>query len=301
MALPEDIKKHYLSYGLFTNPGLYEDLLKKDLPDDVREIGLLVRKNFIHRTTLDAGNTGTNEDLRFGDVTKVPWWRQPEDDVLQTSAAMLAELYRRDSKGLTLTRSPEDKLVLTCRYISILTATILKAKGIPCRVRAGHAPYFDMGTLGNISTDHWTNQYWDEKADRWVTIDVDGSLSLKDGSMDPYDIPEGAFDFAADAWLSVRSGKVDADHFYNAAGIWGLNTVLWSLGYDFHSLMNSEMIYNHGFVFAEPENFKKLTDKELEKIDNLAKLMQSPDKNFEALKNIWDTDKDFRLLTGSLL
>ena len=42
-------------------------------------------------------------------------------------------------------------------------ASILKSKSIPCRVRSGHAPYFDMGELRNVSTDHWINQYWNSK------------------------------------------------------------------------------------------------------------------------------------------
>lgn len=301
MNLSEELIKHYLGFGVFTNPGLYQPILKNDLPNDIREIGLLVRKNFIHRTTLEAGNVGTNKDQRFGDMTLVPWWRQPEDDILQTSAAMLAELYRRDSNGLVLDREPQDKLVLTCRYVSILMASILKSKGIPCRVRAGHAPYFDMGKLGNVSTDHWINQYWDEKDQRWVTIDVDGSLSLKGDPFDPYDMPDDAFNFPAEAWLEVRAGKVDAKHFYNAGGVWGLNVVLWSLIYDFHSLMNSEIIYNHGIAIAEPRKFKKLTEKELDKIDKLAVLLKDPDKNFDALQELWETEKDFRLLVGSLL
>jgi hypothetical protein len=299
-SISDQIKKHYLEFGIFTYPGLYEDVLKS-LPDNIREIGLLVRKSVIHRTTLVAGNTSTNADLRFGDMKKVPWWRQTEEDILQTTGAMLTELLRRDQNGFTPSRAPEDKLVLTCRYVCILMASILKSKGIPARVRAGHAPYFDMGDLGDISTDHWINQYWNEAESRWVTIDVDGSLSLKDNVFDPYDILDGTFDFAADAWLSVRSGKVDENHFYNAGGVWGLNTVLWSLAYDFHSLMNSEIIYNHGFAFGEPEKFKQLTEAELEKIDQLAELMQDPDGNFEKLKHIWDAEKQFRLLVGSLL
>ncbi len=299
--LPLKLKKHYLSFSTYTYLGPYEDLVKHNLPSDIREIGLLVRKNFIHRTTLEAGNIGTNTDLRFGDMNQIPWWRQPEDDVLQTAAAMLAELYRRDSRGLTLERKPEDKLVLTCRYVAILVAAILKAKNISCRVRAGHAPYFDMGNLGNISTDHWINQYWDEQQERWITIDVDGSLSFNDDTIDPYDIPEGTFDFAADAWLSVRHNMAKPEHFYNAGGFWGLNPILWSLAYDFHSLMNHEIIYNHGFAFGEPKRFKKLATAELGKIDHLAELMQHPDRNFDALETIWNTDKDFRLLVGSLL
>jgi len=33
----------------------------------------------------------------------------------------------------------------------------------------------------------------------------------------------------------------------------------------------------------------------------LAKFMQNSDKNFNELKNIWEIEKDFRLLIGSLL
>src|SRR5258708_36228963 len=154
--MEQKILNHYLEYGLFTYPGLYEEYLKT-LPDDVKELGLLLRKNFIHRTTLLAGNVGTNADLKYGDMTKVPWYRQAEDDNLATSAAMLAELFRRNAKGLTMETKVEGKVILTCRYVSILMASILKAKSIPARVRSGFAEYFE-GVA--VAWDHWITQYW---------------------------------------------------------------------------------------------------------------------------------------------
>ncbi len=288
----------YKEFGMYTNPGLYQGYLKNELPNDIKHIGLLVRKNLIHRTTLVAGNTGTNADLRFGDMTKVPWWRQPEDDILQTAPAMLAELFRRDKKGLTLKRKAEDKLVLTCRYTAILIASILKSKGIPCRVRSGHADYFGTGKL---SYDHWINQYWNTKEKRWITIDVDGSLSMAKKTVDPYDVKEGEFDFPAQAWLDIRSKKVNPRRFYNAGHVFGTVTVLWSLFYDFHSLMNSEIYYMHGPRFSTRKVFKKLPESELQKIDSLAKLMLDPDTHFDELQKIYSTNKDFRLLVGGLL
>src|SRR3989344_157579 len=107
--MEQKILDHYLQFGTYTYPGLYADKLKADLPESVREIGLLVRKRVVHRSTLVDGNVGTNADLRFGDMTKIPWWRQPEDDVLVTAAAMLAELYRRDSRGFVIDRAPENR------------------------------------------------------------------------------------------------------------------------------------------------------------------------------------------------
>lgn len=289
--------KHYLQFSSFTYPGPYQKQLRT-LPDDIRELGLLVRKSLVHRTTLAAGNVGTNQDLRFGDMTQMPWYRQPEDDIYQTAAAMLAELYRRDARGIIKERKVEDKLVLTCRYTAILTACILKSKGIPARVRAGHADYFEEGT--NTSSDHWINQYWHEAEQRWVTMDVDGSLSLVK-EFDPYDMPEGIFDFPGPAWLAVRAGKVDALRFWNAKPERGPLVLLWSLFYDFHSLMNQENPYVNSPQWGNPYQFANLSSTQLAKLDYLAQLLCDPDGNFEQLVKIWETDKDLRLLGGGLL
>ena len=191
---------------------------------------------------------------------------------------------------------------MTCRFVSILIASILKSKGIPCRVRSGHASYFDFGSEGNISSDHWINQYWSQKEKRWITIDVDGSLSLKD-AFDPYDIPYGKFDFPADSWLQIRNKEIDANRFHNAKPEKGAIVVLWALFHDFHSLMNNEIPYYYGPAcgFGAYEKFERLKKEELKRIDNLAKLIRDPDQNFERLKTIWNNEWDFRLLGGGLL
>lgn len=286
---------HYLKYGLFTYPGLYEDYLKT-LPDDIKELGELLRKNFLHRTTLDAGNIGTNYDMKYGDMTKMPWWRQAEDDNLTTAAAMLAEFLRRDQNGLTPERKVEDKLVLTCRYVAILMASILKAKGIPARVRSGFASYFERT---KDAWDHWITQYWKESEQRWVTIDVDGSWHRT--GFDMYDMPNEKFDYSADAWLDVRQGKRDGNHFRNAGGSDGLVAISWELFYDFHCLMNNEILYVHVPEITLLSNFKNLDEKKLKEIDDLAILMQTPETNFDKLYHIWETNKEYRLLKGALL
>jgi hypothetical protein len=300
MSLNQQLKDHYLAFSTFTYPGLYQQQLA-DLPEDIRALGLLVRQNMIHRTTLADGNTGTNADLRFGDMSKVPWWQQPDDDILPTAAAMLAELNRRDGRGFVSDRAAADKLVVTCRYTAILMATILKSKGVPARVRSGNASYFEVHEqYGKVSWDHWINQYWDSKQDRWVTIDVDGSLSLND-SFDPYDMPDGKFDFPAKAWLDVRSGKADPDYFFNVGGEKGAVVIAWSLFYDFHSLMNDENIYLHIPKIVRFHEFPKLTEAQLKQIDGLAVLMTESDTNLDKLQHIWETKREYRLLSGALL
>lgn len=295
------ILDYYREFGLFTDPGMYKSVLAGVLPDDVKKIGLLVRSQIIHRMTLKNGNTGSNSDLRYGDMTRVPWYRQPEDDIFPTAAAMISELYRRDPRGFVLDRNTENKLILTCRFTAILMASLLKMKSIPARVRSGFAPYFHVhGHPDGKSDDHWITQYWNTKESRWVSIDVDGSLEGY-RKIDPYDMPQGSFDFAADAWLSVREGKVDAERFWNAGGNGGLLAIAWALFYDFHCLMNNEIIYTHTPQMAHFGEFSKITDLELKEIDALAGLLQKPDDNFEELRKVWETKKEFRLLRGGLL
>ena len=113
-----------------------------------------------------------------------------------------------------------------------------------------------------------------------------------------YDIPDGKFDFSADAWLKVRRGKIEADHFYNAGGWSGLVAIAWELFYDFHCLMNSEVPYFPHPEIAMLNNFTKASEEQLKEIDELVKLMLNPDENFDALQQVWETKKEFRLLSG---
>ncbi|PIN75293.1 hypothetical protein COV18_03830 [Candidatus Woesearchaeota archaeon CG10_big_fil_rev_8_21_14_0_10_37_12] len=295
--MQQKILNHYLQTGIFTNAGCYANYFKT-LPDDIKQTGLLIRKQLIHRTTLKAGNVGTNKDLRFGDMKRVPWWRlRCEDDILPTAASMLAELFRRDPKGIHSARKAEHKLVVTCRYTTILVAAILKSKGIPCRARSGFASYFLIGD--GRSWDHWINEYWNVKEKRWVAIDIDGCMSMQE-KYNPFDLPQNSFDYAAPTWLAIRNKKTDEKQFVNASGHAGWRPVMWAVFYDFHCLMNNELIYNQCPAYVSGFD-TKIPEKELKEIDELAKLMLNPDENFDKLKHIWETKKKYRKLVSPLV
>lgn len=295
--MSDKVLEHYKEFSYATFPGCYLDYLRNQTPNDVKEIGRLVRKSLIHKHVLQNGNTQSNQDLRYGDMAKVPWYRIGEDDVLTTASSMLAELFRRDVRGLVIDRSEENCLVLTCRSTALLMASILKSKGIPTRVRSGFSPYFELEGMTSLSWDHWINQYWDENASRWITIDVDGSIEpyIK---FDPYNIPEGIFEFSADVWLKIRNGDKKPEDYHNSGGTSGLIVVAWELFYDFHSLMNSEPIYTNTPEITFFKNFPNLKEPELQEIDDLARLLQNPDENFVKLMDIFNTKRKFRIIHG---
>lgn len=288
------ILNHYLCYSAFTNPGCYKKFLQ-NLPEDIKELGNLISHQIIHRITLKEGNTKANRDLRYGNMETYPWHRlRCEDDILTTAVSMIAELLRLDDRGFLADRRVEDKIIVTCRFAAILMASILKSKGIPCRVRSGFAPYFSKG-----SWDHWINQYWDKKKQKWIAFDADGFFNRTIG-FDQYNMPEKKFDWAANTWLGIREGKLNADNFINADGSTGLMPALWAIFYDFHCLMNNEILYTllPSYIFYK---FDKLTEKDFKEIDELAELMLEPDKNFDELVKTWNTKKKFRILNGPLI
>lgn len=293
-----DILEHYKSTGTYTYAGPYVEYFKS-LPDDIRQLGNLTCSQVIHRVTLREGNSGANSDLRYGDMTKFPWYRlRCEDDVLMTAVAMTAELFRLDDRGFTFQRATENKIVVTCRYASVLMSAILKAKGIPCRSRAGFAPYF----AENRSGDHWINQYWNDKEDRWVNFDADGFFDEKDLGFDQYDIPMDCFDWSAKAWLDIRSGKADGSRYVYSDGLGtnSLKAVIRSIFYDFHALMNDEISYKFQPCYIDGK-FEKLTEEDLVEIDELAILMLEPDLNFDKLREIWDTNRKYRIMNSPLV
>ncbi len=292
-----EILDHYRQTGPYTYAGPYKEYFQS-LPGDPRTLGDLISHQIIHRVTLREGNTNANADLRYGDMNRYPWHRMRcEDDMFLTAPAMTAELFRLDSRGFVPDRPVENKLVLTCRYVSVLASAIYKAKGIPCRSRAGFAPYFQTGK----SMDHWINQVWSQRENRWVTFDADGFYDEQAMGICQYDMKAEDFDWAAESWLSIRRGKTDGREFLYADGLGtcSLKAVIRYLFYDFHALMNNEISYLFQPCYID-EKFDSLTEKDFQELDRLAELLLSPDENFAALKQIWETERKFRVLNSPL-
>lgn len=286
---------HYRATGTYTYAGAYADLFRS-LPTDPRALGELVSHQIIHRVTLREGNTNANADLRYGDMNDYPRFRMRcEDDIFLTAVSMAAELFRLDPRGFVPDRKVEHKLVLTCRYVSVLMSAIYKAKGVPCRSRAGFAPYF----RGDVSMDHWINQVWLDG--RWRTIDADGFYDAAIG-FDQYDMSEDRFDWAAQAWLDIREGRDDGTRFLYADGLGtnSLRAAIRYLFYDFHALMNDEISFLFQPCYVDGK-FERLTEDDFAELDSLARLMLDPDENFDELKHIWDTNRRFRIMNSPLV
>ena len=287
----------YKQTSLYTDLGLYKNFMK-NLPDDINELCILQRKQIIHPVVFDIPNIRKQSNCFWGDMTKVPITRLDyEDDLFPTAISMISELLRKD-KTYSLNRKAEDKIHVTCRGEAILLAATLKAKGYSARVRSGFAPYIKYD---GVSYDHWITEYYDEIKQRWVLVDADEHCPDHEMGFDLNDIPRNKFIFGAEAYLGMRTGKYKTEEIYYASdpATLGLKASIRGLFYDFHSLMNDEIIFLHLPKYIQDINFE-LSEEEYIELDNLAELLLEPDKNFDKILDIWNNVSKFRIMSGAL-
>lgn len=291
----EKILEFYKKTSSYTDLGFYKDFAKK-LPDDLEELCLLQRYQLIHPSILMDEKIRKMKNSFHGNMTKIPITRLLfEDDIFPTAQSILAELLRKDPNYVK-NREIENKVHVTCRGQATLLASILKAKGIPARVRSGFAGYaLNDGQFW----DHWITEYFDKVSQKWKLADADCCCNEID--FNPYDMPREKFLFGANAWLAMRKRKIKEDIvcFASNPTTKGLKAAIRGLFYDFHCLMNDEIIFLHMPQYIQDKNFE-LFEEEYQELDNLAEAMLEPDENFEKLQQIWENTPKFRIMTGAL-
>ena len=291
-----DIINFYKQTSLFTDLGNYKDFAIK-LPNNLDELCLLQRMQIIHPVAFKIEEIRNNFKHVWGNVDEIPITRlRYEEDYFPTAQSMLAELLRKNPV-YSINREAKDKIHITCRGQALLLASTLKAKGFAARVRSGFATYIEKD---GINYDHWITEYYNELEKRWILVDADEYFPDYEVNFRMTDIPYDKFIFGAEAYLGVRSGKYKDEEIYYASNppILGLKAAIRSLFYDFHSLMNNEIIFLHIPKYIYDKNFE-LTETELQELDELAKLMINPNENFEVVLNIWNAKLKYRILSGA--
>ena len=287
----------YKQTSQFTDLGYYKEFAKK-LPDDIDELCTLQRMQIIHPVVYDDKDIRSMNDCFWGNMTKVSITRLDyEEDYFPTAQSMIAELLRKNP-NYNIKREAKDKINITCRGQAILLASILKAKGIPARVRSGFAPYIKYD---GISYDHWITEYYDNKNDKWKLVDADMHCPDHEIGFDLNNIPYDKFIFGANAYLGLREKTIKEETIWYASDpvTLGMKAALRGLFYDFHALMNNEIIFLHIPRYIKEKDFC-LSEEEYKELDCLAKLMLEPNKNFEKLKYIWENNLKYRMLCGGL-
>ena len=286
--------QRYLETSVYTDVGPYRDFVLS-LPDDIASIGMLVCDQITHPSMYFTKVSPYLEENYYGKFSSYPKHRfKNEDELYITAVAMIAGILRLDGAGFTKNRDVTKRITVSCRQASVLFSAILKAKGIPCRSRAG---FMDFGDAGESYMEHWVNEYWDFGESRWVLADVDGYYEYEPRfGYSQFDLPRRKFVTASEAWLGLRKGtlhkKLDV---FSSDPLEGICEYLFM---DFHALMNNEIFYSYQPLCLRG-GIRNLSEEELGELDELAKLLAEPDENRERIEHLWADNEKFSILTNN--
>jgi sulfatase modifying factor 1 len=263
----------YKQYSSFTNPGEYA-YLYENLPDSLPELCRLIKSQFIHPYT---------ELPKYRE--QIPKERWDESAKYPTVKSILKGLLKYDSKGLVIDRKPEDRLVLGCREYAILLASILKHRGIPARVRAGHATYI----IPDFRTSHTICEVWNEKVKRWMLVDP---------GMNKVDFSRDKFDFSNEAWLQLQKKEIDPNNYGNPGQYSGFVSILGKVYSDLASILGNEYpIYQYAPILDYAfKNDNKLSVEQIETLNKISELMKALDaKNLSKLQEIYNNTPQIQI------
>jgi formylglycine-generating enzyme required for sulfatase activity len=263
----------YRQYSSFTDPGEY-DYVYENLPDSLPELCRLIKSQFIHPYT----------DLpKYRD--QIPEERGNEFLKYPTVKSLLEGLLSYDSRGLVKDRKLEHRLVLGCRHYAILLASVMKYRGIPARVRSGHATYI----IPDFHTSHTICEVWNEHENRWI---------LADPGMDMVDFNRAKFDFSYDVWLQLQNEEIDPNLYGIPGKYSGFVSIVGKVCHDLAYILGTEYaIYQYAPLldYARKHN-NNLTAEHITSLNRISELLKSIDsENLLKLQEIYDNTPEFQM------
>lgn len=257
----------YRQFSSYTDPGEYV-FLYKDLPDSLPELCGLIQSQFLPPYAELPEYRHLIPQERWNDSFKH-----------STVRSILEGLLSHDSSGLVKNRKPEDRLILGCRDYAVLLASILKYRGIPARVRYGHAAYLNPG----FHLSHTICEVWNENDKRWMLVDPSTGM---------VDFTREKFDFSNDLWLKLQRDEIDPELYGNPGQYSGLVSILGKVCHDLASILGTEYtIYQYAPILEYAfENDNQMTDEHIETLNRISELMKSIDAvNLSKLQEIYNS------------
>ncbi len=274
-----DIATYYTEQSFITEPGQYA-YLYEDLPHDITGLCEVVQGLIIH--------------YRGGDMFH---YTIPEQRLTEVDTRYVADILERiqelDNRPLSEERQPERRFVGCCRDFSTLFCSMARYRGIPTRVRAGFATYFNPA----FNHDHEIVECWDADEQRWRLVDPEMSpLNIKENKItfDVRDVPRDQFLVGGLVWQRCRAGEADPDLF----GV-DPNTHLKGMSFipdyvvlDLAALNKQELLLWDGWGMMLNG---KLSEDDMALLDRLAILTQGGNETLAEAQAIYEQDERVRV------
>ena len=254
---------------------LPDDLVPDDIPVGVDELRRLVQGVLVHRDWAAAYGLGPDE-IRL------------DEQNLRSTADVLARVAELSPTPLTQPRPPVARVLGICRHFTLLHTALLRARGVPARVRCGFSSYFDRTRW----YDHWITERWD--GERWVRDDPqidDLQAAAVRLDFDPRDVPAGRFLSGGEAWAATRAGGLDPDLF-GIFDMWGRSFIAGNVVSDFACLNKVELLPWDGWgMMTGP--YEPVPDDAAAVLDDVAALAAADDTDL--IRDRYRTDDRLRV------
>jgi len=262
---PEDILNKYRTQTSFSDPGDLAYLLV-ELPTSEEEICTLIKKQLIH-------------PMEAADMPEIfPKDKRPEDGLYPTVSDMLQELIKRNRKGLTMDRLPQNRLLVACYHHGLLLASILRHQGKSVRLRAGFARYYEEQL--KIRFSHVVCEVWNVEKKRWDILDPDRNI---------HNVSREKFEFPSEVWSNYIEGNLPKTNYIGSIGQ-GENVYVHSLLLDMAFVICNERSYWHtpNFIFKKDFDINDLDEEKILVLNRIAELMDDPENNFILLEKLYN-------------
>src|SRR4030042_6724120 len=277
-AVDTSLLDFYRRYSSFTDPGEYKYLYEK-LPDSLPELCRLIQSQFIHPYAELPKYREQIPEERWNESLKYP-----------TVQSILEGLLSYDSRGLVKDRKPANRLVLGCREYSIILASILKYRGIPARVRYGHATYLIPG----FHASHVICEVWNENDKCWMLVDPSTGM---------IDYSREKFDFSNEFWLQLQKGEIDTNLYGVPHRYSGMGSIVAKLCGALASILGTEYTaYQYPPILDyDFQNNNQLTSRHIEILNRISELMKSIDAdNISKLQDIYKNTPEIQFTKSFL-
>lgn len=264
---------YYTIHSKYSDPGSFAKFFN-DLPSDVTAIASVVHGLVIHQ---DATNSLYHFELS-------------KDRELEANTRYIEQILeiiiKRNDSPLSITREPNSRFVGSCRDFALLTCSILRAKGIPARLRCGFATYFHDDWF----PDHWVCEYWDLSSKAWRLVDSELGEEEKDYyhvDFDHINISRENFLVAGKVWLGAKNDQYNPDIYgvkaINIKGLWFIRADVYR---DLASLNKIELL-PWDYTKYYDQRISELSEIDLLLTDQIANIISQEDVNFTKTQQLY--------------
>ena len=275
-----NVLAYYATPGPMTEFSAAQMKMVEQLPEDISGLARIIQGLLIHQFVAEG---------MYG--VQIPAVREHEAH-LRRASELLDGILAINDAPLATPRKPGQRLAGVCHHFAKLLVAMLRAKGVPARMRYGFGAYFNEGYF----EDHSLCEYWNEKEKLWVLADPQFDEVWQQSPLvrhDVLDVPRDQFVTADSAWRQCRNGQLDPKRFGIITGeMRGLWFIAGNIVKDIAALNKMEMLQWDAWTgMPRPDNTMQ-NKKTLARFDRLAALLQDPDTAFDELSSLYaDPDK----------